>query len=146
MQYAGKCELDLESSGLNYATLTAHKLGGPKGIGLLYIREGSPFSPMITGGGQERSLRAGTENVAMACAFAECFEWFCSNRSELESRWLVLRKKLLDSLEDVEHCFVLGTPDDSLPNTLNLGFEGISAESLLICPVSYTHLRAHETQ
>ena len=133
VQYAGKCELDLESSGLNYATLTAHKLGGPKGIGLLYIREGSPFSPLITGGGQERSLRAGTENVAMACAFAECFEWFCSSRSELENRWLALKKKLLDSLEDVEHCFVLGTPDESLPNTLNLGFQGISAESLLIC-------------
>ncbi len=133
VQYAGKCELDLESSGLNYATLTAHKLGGPKGIGLLYIREGSPFSPLITGGGQERSLRAGTENVAMACAFAECFEWFCSNRSELESRWLGLRKKFLDSLEEVEHCFLLGTSDESLPNTLNLGFQGISAESLLIC-------------
>jgi len=133
VQYAGKLDLNLASSGLDYATLTAHKMGGPKGIGLLYIREGSQLFPLISGGGQERSLRAGTENVALACAFAESLDWFSSHRSKLENQWLSYRKHLLQQLQDLEIFFLLGDPETNLPNTLNLGFRGISAESLLIC-------------
>ena len=87
VQYGGKRELKLSQSGLDYATLTAHKLGGPKGIGLLYIRGGTAFLPLISGGGQERSWRAGTESVALACGFAEALEWFVEQPKTLEKIW-----------------------------------------------------------
>ena len=87
----------------------------------------------ISGGGQERSLRAGTENVALACAFAESLDWFSSHRSKMENQWLSYRKHLLQQLQDLEIFFLLGDLETNLSNTLNLGFRGISAESLLIC-------------
>ena len=133
VQYAGKCDLNLETSGLDYATLTAHKIGGPKGIGLLYIRDGSRFFPLISGGGQERNLRAGTENIAFACAFAESLEWFSSHREKLNQQWRGFKMMILQKLQELEVFFLLGDPESSLANTMNLGFQGISAESLLIC-------------
>lgn len=132
VQCAGKVEMNLTDSGFDYATFSAHKMGGPKGAGLLYVREGIEYQPLISGGSQERARRAGTESVALACAFAEAMEWYDAHRRNLNARFMEFRKQILNELKGIEGMFLNTPPDVSLPHTLNLGFKGVSAESLLI--------------
>ena len=76
VQAYGKMQLDLSLSGVNFASATAHKLGGPCGIGLLYVKQGTALESLISGGKQERVRRAGTENVVLAVGFAKAVEWY----------------------------------------------------------------------
>ncbi len=132
VQSAGKQDLRLDDSGLAYATISAHKMGGPKGVGALYVREGVAFQPLISGGSQERTRRAGTESVAQACALAGAMEWYEGNRQVLNARFADFRSMVLNDLAGIEGMFINTPLDESLPHTLNLGFKGLSAESLLI--------------
>ena len=132
VQFAGKKELKLGQYGLDYATLTAHKIGGPKGVGLLYVRGGADLHPLISGGGQERRWRAGTESIALACGYAEAMKWFVEHRQSLEKNWQVCTGFFLQQLNELDQFFLFAEPEDSLPNTLNLGFRGLNTESLLI--------------
>ncbi len=127
-----KIELDLGKLGIDYATASAHKIGGPKGIGLLYIKEGTPFESLITGGKQERSRRAGTENVILAVGFANAVEWYLKNLTKLRNSYLKFRQSILDEIAKLDGIFINTDIKNSLPNTLNFGCTGISAESLLI--------------
>ena len=101
-QAFGKIQLDLSKSRIDYATATAHKLGGPRGIGLLYVREGTPFQPLITGGKQERARRAGTENVTLAVGFAKAVEWYLKNQSKLNEQFLKYRQSVLEEVAKLE--------------------------------------------
>ena len=76
-------KLDLSKTNIDYATASAHKIGGPRGIGLLYVKDGTPFQQFITGGKQERMRRAGTENVVLAVGFSKAAEWYLYNQSKL---------------------------------------------------------------
>ena len=78
-----KINFDLSKISVDYATATAHKIGGPCGIGLLYIKDGSPFHSLISGGRQERIRRAGTENVILAVGFSKAVDWFSKNCSKI---------------------------------------------------------------
>ena len=131
-QAFGKIQLDLSKSRIDYATATAHKLGGPRGIGLLYVREGTPFQPLITGGKQERARRAGTETVKLAVGFANAVEWYLNNQYKLREQFLIFRKSVLDEIAKLDGIFINTDIKNSLPHTLNFGCDGISAESLLI--------------
>ena len=132
VQAFGKIECDLSTSGIDYATATAHKLGGPRGIGLLYVREGAPFQSLISGGKQERARRAGTENVTLAVGFAKAVEWYLKNQSKLNEQFFKYRQSVLEEIAKLEKIFINTDLENSLPNTLNFGCHGISAESLLI--------------
>jgi|TARA_B100001996_G_scaffold114224_1_gene86451 cysteine desulfurase len=132
VQAFGKIECDLSTSGIDYATATAHKLGGPRGIGLLYVREGTPFQSLISGGKQERARRAGTENVTLAVGFAKAVEWYLKNQSKLNEQYFKYRQSVLEEIAKLEKIFINTDLENSLPNTLNFGCHGISAESLLI--------------
>jgi cysteine desulfurase len=132
VQAAGKIKLDLKTSGVDFATATSHKLGGPRGIGLLYVRQGTAFLPLITGGKQERVRRAGTENVTLAVGFAKALEWYLANQARLQTQYSHLQETVLGKIKSVKGIFINTKLDNSLPHTLNFGCDGISAESLLI--------------
>ncbi|MBF0353468.1 MAG: cysteine desulfurase [SAR324 cluster bacterium] len=132
VQGAGKMTLNLKDSGMDYATFSAHKIGGPPGIGLLYVRNGVSLEPLITGGKQERSRRAGTENSVMAAGFAEALSWHVEHQPELDTKWREFKRQMIDAFQKIDGFFMNGNVEQCLSNTLNFGFEGLSAESLLI--------------
>ena len=132
VQAYGKMQLDLSLSGVNFASATAHKLGGPCGIGLLFVKQGSVFQSLISGGKQERVRRAGTENVILAVGFAKAVEWYLANQSSLRDRFLKFRGIILNEINKIKGIFLNTDLENSMPHTLNFGCHGISAESLLI--------------
>ncbi|MGA1597485.1 MAG: cysteine desulfurase family protein [bacterium] len=130
-QVLGKQALDLAP--FDYATATAHKLGGPRGIGLLYIRQGTPLHPLLFGGKQERVRRAGTESVLLACGFAQAVEWYTTHQEALARKHQELSRELWSRLGRLPGFFRNSPPEKSgLPHVLNFGFEGLSAETLVI--------------
>jgi cysteine desulfurase len=135
VQAFGYIPLQLHDLPIDFLSLSSHKINGPQGVGLLYVRKGIPFHPVIFGGSQERNRRAGTENVAGIAAFAKAAEITLSER---EFRWnhaAGIRDELVRALSDMigHDGFVLnGHPDLRLPHILNLSFPGISSESMLM--------------
>ncbi|MCH7477386.1 MAG: cysteine desulfurase [SAR324 cluster bacterium] len=132
VQAFGRIPLSLAEWGLDAVTLASHKIGGPKGIGAVALREGRVVSPLILGGKQERGLRAGTESVFLAEGFLAAAEWVWERFEQEAARLTDLRERLARHLADCEGFFLNGAGAPRLPNTLNLGFEGISAESLVV--------------
>ena len=132
VQAFGRVPLSLGEWGLDAVTLASHKIGGPKGIGAVALREGRTVSPLILGGKQERGLRAGTESVFLVEGFLAAAEWVWERFEQEAARLTGLRERLARHLADCEGFFLNGAGALRLPNTLNLGFEGISAESLVV--------------
>jgi cysteine desulfurase len=133
VQAVGKIPVDVEALGLDYLTMSAHKIYGPKGIGALYVRKGRPLLPLIHGGHQEDGLRAGTYNNIGILGFgkaaelaAELVEEYGRKLSALRDR---LREGLLARIPDIK---INGHPRDVLPNTLNVSFPGAEGESILL--------------
>lgn len=135
VQAAGKMPIDVGALGCDSLSLSAHKFHGPKGVGVLYVKEPGALAPMIVGGGQESGLRAGTENIVgiagMGAAAAEA-------RAALGDRiahGTALRAALLNDLNGRGLRFVVNGPADheqTIPSTLNLSFPGIRAEALVM--------------
>ena len=132
VQALGKMQLDLSSTGIDCASATAHKLGGPCGIGLLYVKQGTAFESLISGGKQERVRRAGTENVVLAVGFAKAVEWYLENQLSLRDRFSKFRDLILNKIEKTKGIFLNTDLENSMPHTLNFGCHNISGESLLI--------------
>jgi cysteine desulfurase len=133
VQAVGKVPIDIQHTRIDMLSLSGHKLHAPKGVGVLYVRRGTRFRPLIRGGHQERGRRAGTENTAsivglgLACEIAE-------GNIGLENTQV---RKLRDTLESrllaaVPHAMVMGDPDNRLPNTSNIAFEYIEGEAILL--------------
>lgn len=131
VQAFGRIPVDLARWGYDACTVTAHKLGGPKGVGLLACREPLAPPPLVRGGAQERGRRAGTESVFLAVGFAAAVEWVWEQGDELPQRLERLRDRLIERLRGEEGFFVNGEDAPRLPNTFNGGFEGVPAQSLL---------------
>lgn len=132
VQGLGKVAMKWEELGVSAATVTAHKFGGPRGVGVLYTKSGSSFEGLITGGKQERVRRAGTENVMLAYGFAEALEWAHEKQTEIAKRLKNYKLRIIDALTAIEGFFLNGPIELSLPHTINFGFETLSADSLLI--------------
>ena len=132
VQAYGKMQLDLSLSGVNFASATAHKLGGPCGIGLLYVKQGTAFESLISGGKQERVRRAGTENVVLAVGFAKAVGWYLGNQLSLRDRFSKFRDLILNEINKIKGIFLNTDLGNSMPHTLNFGCKKVSAESLLI--------------
>ena len=133
VQSVGKISLQAQDMPVDMLSISAHKLNGPKGVGALYLKKGSPdlFAP-ICGGGQEKKRRGGTENVAgivgfgKACELARLFSQEMDKVSSLRDHFLQLVSSQITGVE------VFGDLENRLPNTLNIGFEGVEGDTLLI--------------
>jgi len=131
-QAVGKVKVDLSKLQINYLTISAHKMYGPKGIGALFIKKGTPFEAMVIGGRQENGRRGGTENVPAIIGFgkaAEVAQAQLGKRNESVSR---LRDALESRIkEEIPSLEIYGQNSERLPNTTNIGFAGIDADSMV---------------
>ena len=129
----GHLQLDLGQSHVDLASFSAHKFYGPKGIGGLYVRQGTPLLPRLLGGGQERNLRSGTPAVPLAVGMAVALEMACAEIDSEKACWSPLRDALTRALTaTVPHCHLNGHPTDRLPTHVNLSFLGVSGEDLVL--------------
>ena len=133
VQAVGKVPVDMNKVPADMLSLSGHKLHAPKGIGVLYIRKGTKFSPFLIGGHQESGRRAGTENVASIIGLGKASEMALYNLDETETRIKNLRDKLEKSLiKTVPNSMINGDMDKRLPNTTSIGFEFVEGEAILL--------------
>jgi len=133
VQAAGKIEIDVKQLGVEFLSLSGHKLHAPKGIGLLYVRRHTRFFPYIIGGGQERGRRGGTENVAYIAGFGRAAELAKERLPEMQARVRVLRNQLeAEILSRVPGTSRNGPDEPRLPNTSNIAFDEVEAEGILL--------------
>lgn len=126
-------EMDVGHLGVDLMTISAHKIYGPKGIGALYARHRGRFlSPVVTGGGQEYGLRSGTENTPYIVGFAKAIELVKANRVQYGRKIKSLRDELWRGIMRFAPEAVVNSPDNALPNLLNVSFRGASGEELLL--------------
>ncbi|MCH8492350.1 MAG: aminotransferase class V-fold PLP-dependent enzyme [Idiomarina sp.] len=135
VQILGKVNVDLSTLKIDYATFSAHKLYGPKGVGCLYVRNAAAFTPMQVGGGQEYGERGGTENVAGIAAFGVIFNWLLDNRNSPLHDMAQLthyREQILAALKELFPELVLNQPyPECLPTTVNFSVPGYSSGELI---------------
>jgi len=124
-----KTEIDVRKQNLDLATLNAHKIHGPKGIGVLYIRKGVKIKAIQEGGGQEREIRGGTENVPGIVGMAKAVEIY--DKEEIE-KMKELRDKMIKELERIPEIKLNGSREKRLYNNINVRFAGIEGESILM--------------
>lgn len=133
VQSAGKIPVDVRALGVDLLSISAHKFYGPKGIGALWIRRGTRLAPLLTGGRHERNRRAGTENVPGILGMGVAADLARKKLAREAPRLAALRDQLEQRiLATVWHTAVNGTRDQRVPNTTNISFERVEAESLLI--------------
>ncbi len=133
VQAVGKIPLSLKDSAIDMLSLSGHKLHAPKGIGVLYLRRGTRFRPLLRGGHQERGRRAGTENTAAIIALGQAAELVGQHLTEENTRVRAMRDRLEQGLLGaIPNAFVTGDPDNRLPNTANIAFEYIEGEGILL--------------
>ncbi len=131
-QAVGRMPVDIEALGVDFLTLSGHKIGGPQGSGAIIQRsEDVAFTPLITGGGQERRHRAGTENVAAIAGFGAAAASASRDLAAAE-RWAEWRDRLAASVADLTEITIFSGDAERLPQTLCVGIAGISAETLVI--------------
>jgi len=131
VQLAAHEAIDINAWQADLVSLSAHKLGGPQGVGALYIRRGTQLLPQLQGGSQERQRRAGTENVAGIVGFAAAFELARAESSAEAHRLRELSRRLRDGLDQLEGVTLTGHPDDRLPNNVSVVIEGVEGGDLV---------------
>lgn len=125
--------VDVNELNVDLLSLSAHKFYGPKGVGILFIRDGTPYLPMLTGGGHERGRRPGTVNIAGAVGAAAAMKFVSRERNVQAARLRVLREKLIDGvLANVSDVRVTGHPSERLPHHASFVFKDVDGESLLM--------------
>jgi cysteine desulfurase len=121
------------SAGADLVAISAHKFGGPKGVGALVVREGTPLEPLVEGGGQERGLRSGTSNVAGVVAMAAALRATVEHRADDVHRVAAMRDRLADGLlARVPNAFENGDRARKIAGNAHLGFRGVESEALLV--------------
>jgi len=133
VQAVGKIPVDVKELDVDFLTLSAHKIYGPKGIGALYVKRGVPFCPLIRGGHQERGRRAGTESTLGIIGLAKAIEMRSKEMEEEEARLLKLKATIKEVIEkNIPDIYFNGHPSDCLPGTLNVSFAGAEGEAILL--------------
>jgi len=133
VQAVGKLEIDVQKANIDLLALSGHKLGAPKGVGVLYVRRGTRLTPFMHGGHQERNRRAGTHNVAGIAGLGKACELAMAEREATCIRVRELRDRLERGIfERIPQVKLNGHPSERLPNTLNVSFAWIEGESLLL--------------
>ncbi|MDR3581499.1 MAG: cysteine desulfurase NifS [Oryzomonas sp.] len=133
VQAVGKVPINLAASNIDMLSLSGHKLHAPKGIGVLYLRRGTPFRPFLVGGHQEKSRRAGTENTAAIIALGKACE-LAGRTMEIENTQVKAMRDRLQSelMARIPHARINGGAAERLPNTLNIAFEFVEGEAILL--------------
>lgn len=133
VQTPGKLDIDVKSLGVDFLSLSAHKLYAPKGIGALYVKRRTRFQPYLIGGHQERGRRGGTENVPHIIGFGKAAELAMGRFRDEYRRVRRLRDRLeSEILRTIPHTYVNGDRENRLPNTSNIAFEFVEAEAVLM--------------
>jgi len=133
VQAVGKTTIDVREIGVDLLSISSHKINGPKGVGALYIRNGIKISPLILGGGQERGLRSGTENVANIVGFGMACKLAKDSMTDNIAHYKKLTTKLVSRIINEISCTTLnGHPDKRIPNNTHFTFLGVSGEDLII--------------
>ena len=132
VQAAGHMPIDVKAMNIDMLSISGHKFHAPKGVGVLYARRGMVLTNLIEGGAQERGKRAGTENVAGIVALAAALKESCEHMEENTARILPMRDKLFAELAKIPHSKINGSLAHHVPGTVNMCFEGIEGESLLL--------------
>jgi cysteine desulfurase len=132
VQTYGKLPIDVKKMGIDFLSASGHKLYGPKGAGILYVRSGIQPRPLITGGSQERKLRAGTENTAGIVGFGKAAELALANMQKEAAYLTKLRDMLMDGVLRIEDSWLNGSRQGRLPNNANFGFDYIEGESIIL--------------
>jgi cysteine desulfurase len=133
VQAAGSLEIDVDSLGADLLSMSAHKFYGPKGVGILCVRRGTPLLPQVQGGGQERGIRAGTESVASIVGCTEALRLAREELAERNAHARALRDRLVEGiLETVPGAELTGHPTDRLPNNASFVFQDTDGESILL--------------
>lgn len=133
VQTVGKIPIQLDETGANLVSFSGHKIYGPKGIGVLYVKKGTPLAPILTGGSHERGLRAGTENVAAIVGLSEAVVLACGSLESEAKRIEVLRddleRRIIATVAGVR---VNGGVSQRVPNTSNLSFQSVDGEAIVL--------------
>ena len=132
VQAAGHLHIDVVKENIDMLSLSAHKFYGPKGVGALYVKKGIPLTNLIEGGAQERGKRAGTENLSAIAGMAAAFDEACAHIDENAAKLTALRDKIIAGLLRIPHTILNGDAAHRLPGNINVCFEGIEGESLLL--------------
>ncbi len=133
IQAVGKIPVDVSQSSVDILSISGHKIHAPKGVGALFVRKGTPFSPFLIGGHQERGRRGGTENVVSIIGFGKASELAANHMKEPLNRVRQLRDKLENELiRHIPNVLINGDNDNRLPNTTSLSFEYVEGESILL--------------
>lgn len=133
VQAAGSLEINLKDLGVDMLSVSAHKFYGPRGVGVLYLKRGTPFEPLMMGGGQERQHRSGTENVAGIVGLAKALELADGEREELQSALSKKRDRIIRALQEkVEDVRINGHFVDRLSNNVSVSFHGVEGEPVLL--------------
>lgn len=133
IQVIGNTRIDVKELNIDLLSLSAHKFHGPKGVGALYIKQGVRIDNLISGGGQERNRRAGTENVPGIVGMGKAIEIASENLEDHRKNMIELRDYLIKKIEEnIDHIKLNGHRTDRLPNNVNISFEFIEGESLLL--------------
>jgi len=131
VQAVGRIPIDLKSTEIDMLSVSGHKLHGPKGIGALYLRKGTPFKPLILGGPQERRRRAGTENVPGIVGLGKAAALAAAHLEQERTQVAALRDRMEQGILRLGHCMVLGDLKSRLPNTSNIAFEHLEGEAII---------------
>lgn len=132
VQAIGNVDIDVVDMNIDMLSLSGHKIHSPKGIGALYVRTGISLPNLIHGGAQERTKRAGTENVPSIVALGVAIEEACANISEKQAKVSVMRDKLIENLLKIKESRLNGDAKKRLCGNVNISFRGIEGESLLL--------------
>ena len=132
VQAVGHIPVDVKTLNCDYLALSAHKFGGPRGIGALYARAGAPLFPLVEGGAQERGKRAGTENLPAIAGMATALCEAEAGMAEAAKKVTALREKLIEGLLKIPHCALNGDRNQRLAGNVSFCFEGIEGEGLLL--------------
>lgn len=132
VQTFGKLPTNVNDLNVDLLSASSHKLYGPKGVGLLYVRKGTPIEATNFGGGHERGLRSGTENIAGIVGFAEASRLAQENLEKEAARETRLRDKLIRGVLKIEDSWLNGSRENRLPNNANFGFEFIEGEGIVL--------------
>ncbi len=132
VQAVGNIKIDVNEQNIDMLSLSAHKFHGPKGVGALYVRRGVALERLIEGGAQERSRRAGTENVAGIVGMAAALKSACDGMIKREEKLIAMRDKLIENLLKIDYSRLNGHRTKRLAGNVNISFSGIEGESLLL--------------
>jgi cysteine desulfurase len=133
VQAVGKIPVNMADSDIHMLSVSGHKLHAPKGVGVLYLKRGTRFRPLLRGGHQERGRRAGTENATSIIGLGKAAEMALENMEHENTVVKAMRDRLEEGiLAAVPYCFVTGDKDNRLPNTASIAFEFIEGEAILL--------------